>query len=207
VRAARAEEHYARELARELSHRMKNMFSVISGIVNITGRMRGVEAEAAEINERVRALGRAYETTLDDASAGRIEIGQAIRAILKPYDVGEHHLRLLGSGVRVPFTTVSSIGLVLHELAANATKHGAWSNGTGSVDVDWHEGPASDQRILEVNWHERGGPSVEAPDGTAGTGNAIIDRLLRFNGGTIDRKWSRDGLEAKVSIPIGKAAA
>ena len=36
VRAARAEEHYAREMARELSHRMKNMFAVISGIVNLT---------------------------------------------------------------------------------------------------------------------------------------------------------------------------
>ncbi|WP_305819761.1 PAS domain-containing protein [Erythrobacter sp. JK5] len=86
VRAARAEERHAKEMARELSHRMKNMFAVISGIVNVTGRVRGIQNEAAEINSRIRALGRAYETTLDDASSGSIDIGEAIKAVLLPYD-------------------------------------------------------------------------------------------------------------------------
>jgi len=35
VRAARAEEQHAKEMARELSHRMKNMFAVISGIADV----------------------------------------------------------------------------------------------------------------------------------------------------------------------------
>ncbi len=205
VRASRAEEHYAREMARELSHRMKNMFSVISGIVNVTGRMRGVESEAREINERVQALGRAYETTLDDASAGRIEIGQAIRAILQPYDVGEGHLRLLGNGVRVPFAAVSSIGMVLHELAANATKHGAWTRDGGLVEVDWREKGEGEDRMLEVTWREKFGPEVSAPKESAGSGNAIIDRLLRFANGRIDREWRKDGLVATARLPIWKA--
>jgi PAS domain S-box-containing protein len=203
VRAARAEEHYAREMARELSHRMKNMFSVISGIVNVTGRMRGIQAEAQEINSRVQALGRAYETTLDDASAGRIEIGQAIRAILEPYDM-DNRLRFLGNGVRVPFPAVSSIGLVLHELAANATKHGAWSH-DGSVELDWRERGEGEECMLEVVWRERDGPPVIEPDGSNGTGNTIIDRLLRFGGGRIEREWNPDGLKATVTIPIGES--
>ena len=205
VRAARAEEHYAREMARELSHRMKNMFAVISGIVNLTGRLRGVENEAREINERVQALGRAYETTLDDASAGRIEIGQAIRAILEPYNINGR-LTLLGNGLRVPFAAVSSIGLVLHELAANATKHGAWSH-DGTVELDWGEREEHGERVVDVAWRERDGPPVIPPDGTHGTGNAIIDRLLRFGGGRIVREWHPDGLKAVITIPIGKDAA
>ena len=205
VRAARAEEHYAREMARELSHRMKNMFAVISGIVNLTGRLRGVETEAKEINDRVQALGRAYETTLDDASAGRIEIGQAIRAILDPYNV-DGRLKFLGNGLRVPFAAVSSIGLVLHELAANATKHGAWSH-DGIVQLDWEEREEDGESMAVVTWRERDGPPVIPPDGTHGTGNAIIDRLLRFGGGRILREWHPDGLEATVTIPIGREAA
>lgn len=205
VRAARAEEHYAREMARELSHRMKNMFSVISGIVNLTGRLRGVEAEALEINERVQALGRAYETTLDDASAGRIELGQAIRAILDPYNI-DGRLIFLGNGVRVPFAAVSSIGLVLHELAANATKHGAWSH-DGTVELNWQACERDGERVVEVIWRERDGPPVIAPDGTHGTGNSIIDRLLRFGGGRILREWHPDGLKAIVTLPIGKDGA
>lgn len=207
VRTARADERHAREMARELSHRMKNMFSVISGIVNITGRMRGVENEAREINERVQALGRAYETTLDEASSGTIEIGQAIRAILRPYDAEGHNLRLLGNGQRVPYTVVSGIGLTLHELAANAIKHGAWKNGDGGcVQVDWRSMDVGSLECLELTWIEEDGPPVVEPIDTKGTGNAIIERLLRFGGGSIEREWRPDGLRVRVLFPTGGTA-
>jgi len=203
VRTARADERHAREMARELSHRMKNMFSVISGIVNITGRMRGVEPAAREINERVQALGRAYETTLDEASTGYIEIGPAIRAILRPYDLEGRNLRLLGNGLRVPYNVVSGIGLTLHELAANATKHGAWSGADGGqVEVDWGEAATDEARVLELRWAESGGPPVTEPDGTRGTGNAIMERLLGYGGGSIDRDWRPEGLRVVVRFPL-----
>jgi PAS domain S-box-containing protein len=200
MRATRAEERHQRLLARELSHRMKNMFSVISGIVNITGRVRGIPEEAGEINGRIQALGRAYETTLDEASSGSIEIGPAIRAILAPYDADQTRLRFLGNGLRVHFATVSVVGLVLHELAANATKFGAWSSETGTVDVDWRESAEKDG-MLEVTWMERGGPRVSDAATSEGTGTAIANRMLRHAGGEIDRRWKPEGLEAIITIP------
>lgn len=199
VRAARAEEQHAREMARELSHRMKNMFAVISGIVNVTGRARGIQSEAAEINARIQALGRAYEPTLDDASRGSIDIGEAIRAVLSPYRQTEGHLELRGSGARMPFTSVSIVGLVLHELAANATKHGAWSVDNGLVCVDWT--PKDNGMSLEIQWIESGGPAVEPDTLASGTGTAIVDRMLKTSGGTIDRRWDSNGLTAKIVIP------
>ena len=202
VRAARAEERHAKEMARELSHRMKNMFAVISGIVNVTGRVRGIQGEAAEINARIQALGRAYETTLDDASSGSIDIGEAIRAVLLPYDRDAERLVLTGNGVRMPFTIISIVGLVLHELAANATKHGAWFNDEGSVTVDWC--PNADNSALVITWQETGGPSVTGGDVVSGTGTAIVDRLLASGRGTIDREWSEDGLKATITVPVRK---
>lgn len=202
VRAARAEERHARLMARELSHRMKNMFSVISGIVNITGRMRGIEAEAGEINGRIQALGRAYETTLDEASTGSIELGQAIRAILSPYDDGEGRLQLLGNGLRAPFQTVSTIGLLLHELAANAGRHGAWTHDGGRVAVDWRERGGH----LVVSWRESGLRGIAAPSVSRGAGHAIMDRLVRTAGGGIERRWDDGGLHAEVTMPLGTRA-
>ncbi|MEP5938125.1 MAG: PAS domain-containing protein [Erythrobacter sp.] len=137
VRAARAEERHAKEMARELSHRMKNMFAVISGIVNVTGRERGIRSETDEINARIHALGRAYETTLDDPTSGNIDVGEAIRAVLDPYDDDGGRLKLKGNGTQMPFGAISIVSLILHELAANATKHGAWMNDAGMVEVDW----------------------------------------------------------------------
>ena len=203
VRAARAEERHAKEMARELSHRMKNMFAVISGIVNVTGRVRGIQGEAAEINSRIQALGRAYETTLDDASSGSIEIGEAIRAVLLPYDRDAERLVMTGNGVRMPFTIISIVGLVLHELAANATKHGAWFNEEGRVSVDWRA--SADQSELIIVWHEEGGPAVAADQITAGTGTAIVDRLLATGRGTIEREWTESGLKATITVPARRA--
>lgn len=203
VRAARAEERHAKEMARELSHRMKNMFAVISGIVNVTGRVRGIQGEAAEINSRIQALGRAYETTLDDASSGSIDIGEAIRAVLSPYDRDAERMVLSGNGVRMPFTVISMVGLILHELAANATKHGAWSLDAGRVRVDWR--PNADNSALVIVWEEKGGPSVQSGDVVPGTGTAIVDRLLAGGRGTIDRDWSDEGLTATITLPVRKA--
>lgn len=200
VRAARAEELYAKEMARELSHRMKNMFAVISGIVNITGRMRGVEDEAREINQRVQALGRAYETTLDEASSGDIAIGDAIRAILEPYDLGTGRLELHGNGMKVPFNVVSGVGVTLHELAANAERHGAWSTEDGKVEVSWRAEGAKD-RDLVVTWLESGGPDASNPSTDRGSGNAIIDRLIRHAEGRISREWKPGGLEVTIEFP------
>lgn len=204
VRAARAEEQNAREMARELSHRMKNMFSVISGVVNITGRMRGIENEAQEINDRIQALGRAYETTLDEASIGYIHLNAAIRSILAPYDNDDGRLQLDGNGLRVPFALVSGIGLALHELAANAKQHGAWSNDSGKVTVDWKRG-SDDEHTVVLCWKESGGPPVTEPNGDGGTGHMVIDRLVRISQGTIERDWDKDGLNVTLKFPIGHA--
>lgn len=201
VITARADERHAREMARELSHRMKNMFSVISSIVNITGRMRGVPTEAREIIDRVQALGRAYETTLDDASSGDIELGQAIRAILEPYNV-ENRINFHGNGLRVPFAVVSGVGLTLHELSANSVKYGAWSQPGGTVDVDWQSVSHNGGRSLQVSWIEHGGPAVIAPEEGKGTGNLIIDRLLRHGGGMIRREWHPQGLRVFLTFPL-----
>lgn len=205
VITARADERHAREMARELSHRMKNMFSVISSIVNITGRMRGVSDEAREINDRVQALGRAYETTLDEASSGNIELGQAIRAILSPYDIGER-IRFFGNGLRVPFGVVSGVGLALHELSANSVKYGAWSSERGFVEVDWQSYSDGTGRWLVVSWIERDGPPVVAPEEDRGTGHAIVDRLLRHGGGAIEREWHSDGLRVFLRYPLDSSS-
>jgi PAS domain S-box-containing protein len=206
VITARADERHAREMARELSHRMKNMFAVISSIVNITGRMRGVPDAAREINDRVQALGRAYETTLDEASSGHIDLGPAIRAILSPYDV-DNRIRFLGNGLRVPFAVVSGVGLTLHELSANSVKYGAWSSEQGFVEVNWQAQEDATGRWLVVSWMERDGPPVVTPENGQGTGHVIVDRLLRHGGGSIEREWQKDGLRVFVRYPMGQPDA
>ncbi|MEO0032027.1 MAG: hypothetical protein RIS94_1785 [Pseudomonadota bacterium] len=208
ARAARADERHARELARELSHRMKNMFAVIGGIVNFTARTRGIESEAREINERIQALGRAYETTLDEASSGSIEVGQAIRSVLGPYDPEGNRIVFEGNGLRSDFSAVSVLGLSLHELAANAVKHGALSTREGRVTIRWERNGAPGAPTIVINWIEHGGPpldprSVMPEEGAPG----IVDRMLGMARGNIMREWRPDGLRATLRLPLREGSA
>lgn len=203
VHAARAEEAYAKALSRELSHRMKNMFSVIGAIVNITGRAQGMQEEARTINDRIQALGRAYEPTLDEASLGSIEAGQAIRSVLAPYDPEGQRIRYSGNVVRVDPNVVSTLGLTFHELATNAIKYGALSNDSGVVEIEWEPIVATDGQNgrLKIVWTERGGPPVTHASGNSGSGQGIMTKLMALSQGDVTYDWQPDGLVVTVTAP------
>ena len=65
-----------------------------------------------------------------------------------------------------------SLTLCLHELATNAAKYGALSNGSGQVRVGW-DLPA-DARKARLTWLESGGPPVVAPE-RKGFGSRLIE--------------------------------
>lgn len=193
IHQSRAEERHAKALAREISHRMKNVFAVIGGIVNITGRSMDAKNVANKINDRVQALGRSYEPTLDDAVLGTIQVGQAIRSVLAPYDPEGNRIEFNGNGVRTEPNAISAIGLALHELATNATKYGALSNDEGKVEVSWvHRKDKLDRNSLEIEWIESGGPPIEDEPQPGGTGFDIADTCWR----TRAARWSANGIQA-----------
>lgn len=205
IHLARSEERHAKAMAREVSHRLKNVFAVIGGIVNITGRSLNVREAAQSINSRIQALGRAYEPTLDDAFMGTIEIGQAIRSVLKPYDPAGDRITLDGGEVRSEPNAVSTIGLTLHELATNALKYGALSVPAGEVSIVWQQDHnAEGQRILNIDWKETGGPKPPENPECSGTGLSIADTLLSYSRGRLDRFWEPDGLRAALTLPLSE---
>ncbi|CAM4303393.1 PAS domain-containing protein [Palleronia rufa] len=197
VRAARADEQHARMMARELSHRIKNLFAVIGGVVTVTGRTHGIEREAIEINERIRALARAFETTLDDASQGSVDLRPAVAAVLGPYDPAQDRIRLTGAPVRVDPSLATTVGLALNELAADAAKRGALVSADGGVTLGWTVSAAGG---LLVHWSESVGAGIEPP-GDAGTGFGIIEALVGAIGGSVLQDRRAEGPCVKIAIP------
>ena len=203
IHLSRAEERHAKAMAREVSHRLKNVFAVIGGIVNITGRAMDARDVSAKINERVQALGRSYEPTLDEAALGTIHVGQAIRSVLSPYDPEGERFQFEGNGVRTEPNAISAIGLTLHELATNALKYGALSRDSGRIAVSWaHVRDKHGRAALQIDWKETGGPTIESAPDAAGTGFKIADTLLEHSRGVLERAWKQDGLHATITIPL-----
>lgn len=207
------EEQLSRNLARELSHRIKNLFSVIGGIINVTGRVRNARSIADEINTRIQALGRAYEKTLDEASSGAIPLSDAIKAVLEPFDPAGTKLVCRGANVRVPFAIISIVGLILHELAIEARQYGAWSPASDPIEVYWTLAP--DEKEIIIRWSHGKGPCSDPSNDLNNdleiasssspqeeTGSQMITQLLQSVKGKIERNWHGSRLNMVLNIPI-----
>ncbi len=206
VHAARADEKHARMMEREISHRMKNMFAVISSIVTMTGKLDGAEAMAEKIKSRIRSLGRAHEAMLEVSfTSGPTSPRKLFADLLAPYSPsGAAGVALKGGAVPLDSNIVSVLALTLHELAINAVKHGAFSDAEGKVALDWAIFRIEDdEQVLKLNWREYGGPKLEqAPEESSGIGTSIMHRMLKMGGGDITFDWQPEGLHAEITFPI-----
>jgi len=68
-----------------------------------------------------------------------------------------------------------NFALAVHELATNAAKYGALSNGVGTVRIAWNvDQPTA---VLTFRWEESGGPPVAAP-ARKGFGSAVLEQVM-----------------------------
>lgn len=182
-------------LAGEMSHRVKNLLAVATGLTHITSRSTTTTAEMAkELTGRLTALGRAHDLVRPiPGKEGKAALfGDLIAILLAPYDdMGAFSGRVRVSVPRmgVGEKAATTLALVFHELATNSLKYGALSCETGTLDVSC----TPEEETLTLVWTERGGPRVTAPDG-AGYGSKLIGRVIAAElDGTINRDWSPEG--------------
>jgi PAS domain S-box-containing protein len=207
LKKARERQHL---LLREMSHRVKNLFALSGSLVSLSARSAKSPRELAESTRaRLSALARAHALTFSagfgDAAHQPTTLQSLIRTIVAPFDEPDHP-RIVISGIDsgVSGSAVTSLALLLHEFATNATKYGALSAETGSVKVVF----AAEGDLIVVHWTERGGPPVTAPSGGLGFGDvlsriAVSDQL----GGEIVREWRPEGLAIRLSVPRSRLEA
>lgn len=96
--------------------------------------------------------------------------------------------------------SITTLALVVHELATNSLKYGALSAPAGRLAVTC--GADDDEATLV--WAETGGPPVPAGRGQPGFGSTLVHRsIVRQLGGSIDFDWAPDGVV--VTLRVSKA--
>ena len=191
-------------LMREMSHRVKNLFALSSSIVGLSARSAKSPHELAEATRaRISALARAHALTFshgfDEATPGPTTLQSLVRTIVAPFDEPEApRIAVSGIDAGVSGSAVTSLALLLHEFATNATKYGALSVDAGTVEVTFTE----ENDAVVVDWIERGGPPVTAPEDSPGFGS-VLSRIAVSNqlGGEIFREWRPEGLAIRLSVP------
>jgi two-component system CheB/CheR fusion protein len=186
-------------LTRELSHRVKNVFAVIQALATQTnGRLDSIEQYREAFLGRLHALATAHGMMLDTPWKGT-NLKDLVEQILSAYR-GDGSDAVVIDGESLTLTAQQSLGLglVLHELSTNATKHGALAHGDGRLRVWWRKEGAD----LHLHWHERGGPPI-APPVETGFGSRLIETVCSHQlEGSVERNYTPEGLHCEIIFPL-----
>jgi len=197
-------------LLREMNHRVKNLFSVTTGLISVSALSAGSAGElAGSLRERVLALSRAHELTLPDLASpdpGGDLTGERsttlfalLAAIIAPHDDADApRMAITGTDVPMQGSMLTSLALLLHEFTTNAAKYGALSTPAGRLEVQ----AEVEGEMLALTWTEIGGPAVAPRAMPEGFGSLLERATVQGLGGEIARDWAPGGVVIRLRIPV-----
>lgn len=191
-------------LSQELSHRIKNIFAIISSLISLTARGdRSFAAPAKELLARISALSRAHEFVRPHTDRSRprvtkVTLSNLLKTIFDAYPAfSEGRIMVEGPDTGIGARAATPIALVFHELVTNSVKYGALANDTGHISLS----VAEQGDDVSITWRERGGKAL-AGTPQPGFGSKLIDMAISQQlGATYEKRLENDGLELRIEIP------
>ena len=198
-------EQRQRMLLAELNHRVKNTLAMIQSIANQTlRRSRDPRSFVNEFTGRLRSLSDAHDLLTAQTWDGA-DLAALLRTQISLHGmVDDVRIKLSGPNVLLPPQVALNLALIVHEMAMNALRHGAFSNDIGIVLVNWSLAaePSAKDKTLAISWNENGGPEVREPTHN-GFGSVMLQRGLKLGlGGDYSLDWREEGLHARLVVPL-----
>ena len=187
-------------LMNELSHRSRNLFSVINSIARLSlASATSIETAGESLLGRLEALQRTYSRLTNAGFEG-----ERLKDILdSELEAFEGRIQAHGPEVMLKTKAVQTFALLVHELATNASKYGALSVSTGYVKLNWSVSGAGAEKRFRFDWVEGNGPLVTPPE-RKGFGTTLITSIVASDFECnpelfYDAEGFRYGLEAPLS--------
>ena len=203
VSERKADEDQLRVVLRELTHRSKNLLTVIHAIARQTAsRTRSVDDFLDGFGARLLAIGNAHDLLIADNWQGaslRMLVEQQLEAHAESFD---GRIAIDGEDVMLKPEAVHNLGLAFHELTTNAEKYGALSDAAGEISIDWNFCEDADE--LKLVWQELGGPAVSPPK-RSGFGRAMIENVVgKALEGDVKLSFPAEGVRCEIVIPAAQ---
>jgi PAS domain S-box-containing protein len=200
----RAEERQSL-LMGEMKHRTANLAAVITAIAS---QSKPKDSPATDrfvesLLGRIRTLLATGELVVD-SSTRMPDLARVIGSALEPFlgSPAARRIAIEGPSLIVSEQLAGGLALAFHELATNAIKYGALSSETGTVSLSWTVSDAAGGKRIAIEWRERGGPVIEAPE-RHGYGTRVIRAsLASAKNGRVDLDFAAEGLRARFSFEI-----
>jgi len=205
VEDVRRMEGEQRALLLEVQHRTRNILAVVAAIARRSLPPNTVRDDFAA---RIACLGR-VQGFLARSGAWSVPLRDLVEAELRALGNKEaDRAQVNGPEVELPGVVVQPIALALHELAANAAKHGAMAQSSGHVAVTWRLDQAVEgAKRLVIDWQETG---VTMPAGPLlrRFGWEVIERTVPHQlQGEARLERGADGVRCQLALPFGQTEA
>ena len=184
-------------LVNEMQHRIKNSLATIQAIATQTLDQHANERDA--FIARLHALGRAHDL-LTSETWERAPLRAIVTRVLEPFQEKlNERITIDGpDNLWLDSTKSVAVAMALHELATNAVKYGALSNGGGRVTIAWEQCQANRVKLV---WQENGGPMVSPPK-QKGFGSHLIERAFGGQLGSASLVFSPQGLSCTLEVAL-----
>jgi PAS domain S-box-containing protein len=181
----------------ELSHRTKNLLAVVQAMASQTAQHTASFSNFEEsFVGRLLALSQSHDLLVSRNWSGA-PLVDLIFAHLMPFVEDETRIQATGPSISLRAQAAQSLGIILHELATNASKYGALSVPAGKIVICWDSAPQS----IQLSWREKDGPVVNPPT-HFGFGRTIIERIADdMFGGVAKLELLPTGAHWSASIP------
>jgi PAS domain S-box-containing protein len=188
-------------LINELNHRVKNTLATVQSIAAQT--LKGTTVPAAvkgALESRLLSMAGAHDVLTQQNWEGA-DLRNIIEKALSPFMAPRREFDVSGPDIRLLPKSALAVAMAVHELATNAAKYGALSNGSGRISVHW-DMTERDERQLQIVWTEMGGPKVTAPS-SKGFGSRLIERGLAGQlGGEAVIDYREAGVVCRIKAPL-----
>jgi PAS domain S-box-containing protein len=194
----REREEHVQFVVNELAHRTKNLLTVVMAIGRQTARhAKDVDHFQDRFSERLVALAHSHDLLVHYSWKGA-SFHDLIATQLRPFgEIDQKRIRASGPPLLLKPNAVQYLGLAFHELATNASKHGALSAPDGEVAITW----LLEADTVRLYWRESGGPAV-VPSQRRGFGHVVIHNIVpRALSGAGALDFPREGVVWAFEFP------
>jgi PAS domain S-box-containing protein len=202
----RAEER-DRILTAEVNHRAKNLLAVVQAVALQTTSEDDPKEFAQNFNDRLAGLAASQDLLVQSHWQG-VDTAELVRFQLSHF-AGLIGQRILVNGppAQLKASAAQTLGMAIHELATNASKYGALSSPTGTIQVSWGTEDQNPQPRFLMQWVEAHGPTIKEPE-RPGFGHSILVDMAEYSlEATVTLSYPPTGLVWQLSAPMSEVLA
>jgi PAS domain S-box-containing protein len=208
IDASKRSEEHSQLIMRELSHRTKNLLTVVYSMARQAAKYGRLSDFVADFGSRIQGLSKSHDLLVASNWAGA-PLDEHVRSQLQPFaPIDNHRIRFSGPSIMLRPEATQALGLAFHELATNAVKYGALAAPDGQIDIKWEIDSEGNGQVFKLAWRECNPQGRPLPPSRQGFGSTVLTRVVPDTlSGEVRYDIGTEGVFWEIEAPLDEVAS